>query len=262
MMQVDLILFAGQSNMAGRGVTSERWPEKAPPVIDGAGWEYRAVSAPGRLWPITEPFGVEENRPEGIDDRWGEVRAKTGSLVSAFVNAYYRECGVPVIAVSASKGGSAIAEWQPGGAYLTDAMTRLSDARQWLIVNGYEIRHVFCAWCQGETDGDLGTSEAVYTQQFDAMLAEMLGNGIERLLQIRIGQCNIPGAETRYQQMIKWQDRLAATRENVLQTSVCFAEMRDRSQMKDAFHYYQTAYNEAGEEAGRNAAKASKNADC
>ena len=45
----DLFLFAGQSNMAGRGITSERFPGKAPAVLKGAGVEFRAVSDPGRL---------------------------------------------------------------------------------------------------------------------------------------------------------------------------------------------------------------------
>lgn len=120
-MTVDLILFAGQSNMAGRGVTCDRWPAPSPAVMEGAGWEFRAVSDPSRLHPLSDPFGVEENRPDGINDRWGEVRAKTGSMVPAFVNAYYAGCGVPVVGVSASKGGSVIAQWQPGCALLDDA---------------------------------------------------------------------------------------------------------------------------------------------
>ena len=45
----DLFLFAGQSNMAGRGITSERFPGKTPAVLKGAGAEFRAVSDPGRL---------------------------------------------------------------------------------------------------------------------------------------------------------------------------------------------------------------------
>lgn len=157
-MTVDLILFAGQSNMAGRGITTDQWPQTSPVVTEGAGWEYRAVSDPGCLHPIADPFGVEENKPEGINDCWGEVRAKTGSMVPAFVNAYYATCGVPVIGVSASKGGSTISEWQPCSAYLTDAMQRLQDARSWLQASGYTIRHTYCLWCQGESDSDRGTS--------------------------------------------------------------------------------------------------------
>ena len=100
----DLFLFIGQSNMAGRGVSSPRWPEGAPELTPGAGFEYRSVSAPEQLFPIQEPFGAAENDPNGIF----EPGMKTGSLVTAFVNAYYAQTHTPIIGVSASKGGSAI----------------------------------------------------------------------------------------------------------------------------------------------------------
>ena len=65
-MEYDLFLFAGQSNMAGRGITSPQWPQPAPSLTPGAGYEYRAVSDPGHLHPMAEPFGAEENDPNGI----------------------------------------------------------------------------------------------------------------------------------------------------------------------------------------------------
>lgn len=252
---IDLILFAGQSNMAGRGVTCARWPQPAPQLTPGAGWEFRAVSDPTRLYPIGEPFGVAENRVGGINDCWGEVRAKTGSMVTAFVNAYYAGCGVPVVGVSASKGGSSMAQWQPGGDYLTDALSRLDAAGAWLKENGYTVRRTLCLWCQGETDGDEGTADAAYVAGFDAMLTAMKAAGIQRLLMVRIGQCNIPGSEDRYLPMLALQDRIVRARDDVAMVSGCLAGMRERGLMKDSFHYYQQAYNEAGTEAGSAAAK-------
>lgn len=85
MKTYDLILFAGQSNMAGRGISTEKWNEPAPLLLDGAGMEYRAVSDPEHIHKIEEPFGVNENNPNGIY----EPGMKTGSMVTAFVNAYY-----------------------------------------------------------------------------------------------------------------------------------------------------------------------------
>ena len=61
--RADLFLFMGQSNMAGRGETCAAWPEGAPALLEGAGWEFRAVSDPTRLYPIGEPFGVNETGP-------------------------------------------------------------------------------------------------------------------------------------------------------------------------------------------------------
>lgn len=43
MMEADILLFMGQSNMAGRGDD-----QLAPKVLPGAAWEYRAVTEPDR----------------------------------------------------------------------------------------------------------------------------------------------------------------------------------------------------------------------
>ena len=47
--------------MAGRGIVTDKWPQKAPVLVKGAGYEYRAITAPDRLCPIEEPFGADEN---------------------------------------------------------------------------------------------------------------------------------------------------------------------------------------------------------
>ena len=51
MMEADILLFMGQSNMAGRGDD-----QLAPKVLPGAAWEYRAVTEPDRLVPLAEPL--------------------------------------------------------------------------------------------------------------------------------------------------------------------------------------------------------------
>ena len=77
---MDVIMFMGQSNIAGRGDSKEELP-----LFMGA--DFRAVSDPERLYPIADPFGVHENRTGGIDDG----AKKTGSLVPAYVRRYYEE---------------------------------------------------------------------------------------------------------------------------------------------------------------------------
>ena len=69
-----LMMFMGQSNMAGRGNAAE-----APELTQGAGYEYRAVTAPDRLSVLQEPFGKNENNARGVT----EPGMKTGSMVSA-----------------------------------------------------------------------------------------------------------------------------------------------------------------------------------
>nr|MCR5602177.1 hypothetical protein [Lachnospiraceae bacterium] len=101
---VDLIMFMGQSNMSGTGGNAQY----APRVPGGYGYEFRAISDPTRLYPIEEPFGINENVPGAIEDL---PIAKRGSMVSAFVNRYYELTGVPVVAVSASSGGRDTGFW-------------------------------------------------------------------------------------------------------------------------------------------------------
>lgn len=265
--EVDLFMFMGQSNMAGRGITSEQWPERAPDLTPGAGWEFRAISDPAKLHVLGEPFGVEENNPSGINDVFsGGTKAKTGSLVTAFVNAYYEQIGVPIVGVSASKGGSRIAQWQPGAkdGFLKDALERYGNAVKYLgksvrdvetetQESPYQIRHRYMLWCQGESDGDKGTTAAEYQEMFHVLWQEMKKAGIEKCFLIQIGKKNVPGQEDDYEEIRRAQEELCDGKE-IIMVSRCFGGMLERGLMKDAFHYYQQAYNECGAEAGRNVA--------
>lgn len=249
---VDLFMFMGQSNMAGRGITSNVWSEEASELIDGAGYEFRAISDPTKLHKISEPFGVKENTTDGIDD--GIM--KTGSMVTAFVNAYYKNTGIPIVGVSASKGGSTLSQWQPDAeeGYLKDSIKRLKDAVSYLHTNGYAIRHKYMLWCQGESDGDVNTPKEEFESMFDTLLKEMLNAGIEKLFMVRIGNCNIPGSEDRYTKYIQYETEIAQNNKDVVMVSCDLAGMRKRGLMKDDFHYYQAGYNECGTNAGINTA--------
>ena len=95
---MDVILFMGQSNMSGACGDAS----KAPELLEGAGYEYRAITDPDTLHVLEEPFGVNEHKEGALDDR--ELLERNGSLVTAFVNAYYEQTGTPVVAMSASRG--------------------------------------------------------------------------------------------------------------------------------------------------------------
>lgn len=160
--EVDFFAFMGQSNMAGRGIA-----EQAPTVPQGHGYEFRAITDPSTLHPITEPFGKDENLLSGIY----EPGMKTGSLVSAFVNSCYQQTGVPIVGVSASKGGSSIAEWAPGSSFYSDAASRTRQCLIWLQNHHINVRHRSMVWCQGCTDGDLHTDPEVYYRKTRDMLS-------------------------------------------------------------------------------------------
>lgn len=241
----DLFLFLGQSNMAGRGITSQQWPEAAPSLTPGAGYEYRAVSDPECLHTVKEPFGTAENDINGIY----EPGMKTGSMVTAFINAYYTKTGVPVIGVSASKGGSAIGEWQGKHDYLSDAIARFDHTVNYLKEQNITVRHCYMLWCQGETDGDLGTSPDDYKAGFKNMFTLLRAKGIETCFLITIGEYNGERGFD-YSRIRQAQLELAEELPHVELVCDDFHTMRRRGLMKDEFHYYQKAYNEVGTAAG------------
>lgn len=245
---VDLVMFMGQSNMAGRGVAAE-----SPVVPIGHGYEFRAISDPNRLHNIVEPFGVKENNPSsGVNES-----SKTGSMVSSFVKAYYESTKTPIVAVSCAKGGTRLNWWQPGGGPLNDAINRHNLAKTWLENNGYIIRNDFMVWCQGCSDGDVNLPAATYQEQFKKMVEEMMKHGIQKCFMVRIG--NHRDNPTQYDDIISAQTELGKTYKNVVLVSTKFASMASDGLMKDSFHYKQEGYNIVGRDAGINTAFYIKN---
>mgnify|MGYP000004244421 FL=1 len=242
---IDLAVFMGQSNMAGRGNAKE-----APIVKKGMGYEYRAITEPDKLVTLQEPFGEKENNPEGVN----EPGMKTGSMVSAFVNACVQWTGVPIVGVSCAKGGSAIAEWMPGTAYYEDALQRVEKCRDWLEKNEYHVRHSYMVWCQGCTDGDLKTPKDIYEKQTEKMLESFLKDaGLEECFLIQIG--NHRDAPELYLPMQQAQEEIAAADSNIVMVSKTFRTFAEKGLMKDQFHYLQEGYNIVGREAGENVGK-------
>jgi hypothetical protein len=173
--------------MAGRGVTSDIFTEEPPDVVYGTGFEFRAISDPTKLYHIKEPFGVNENKIGGIND---SQPAKTGSMVSSFINAYYKTTGKVVVGISASQGGTRINQWLPDGTLLPDAINRLTDAVAFLESHNYVIDRKYMLWCQGESDGDDGTPINTYKSKFKTMFNAMKSAGIQKCFIVRIGKYN------------------------------------------------------------------------
>lgn len=255
--QVDLFMFMGQSNMAGRGITNTDHPEIAPTIIDGAGYEFRAISDPTKLYNIAEPFGVNENLLGKIDDTQGDAAhtpEKTGSMVTAFVNAYYSSTKVPIVGVSASDGRTKVLDWSPDYARLHDAMQRLDDCVTYLTHSNYTIRHKYMLWCQGESDGDAGTEKEVYKTRLKSTYNAMVAHGIEKCFVVRIGQYNGTDNPDRYTPIMEAQTELAKESSDFIMVSTDLYSMKDRGMMKNLYCYYQDAYNEVGTYAGVNTA--------
>ena len=237
---VDLVIFMGQSNMAGRGVAAE-----APVVQEGHGYEFRAVSDPTKLYTIAEPFGVNENR--GVISE----TTKTGSLVSAFAESYYAYTGVPIVGVSAAQGGQKIEFWETGGDALNETITRYNDAKSFLLNNGYTIRHQYMVWLQGETDGAKNTSTNTYKAKLTALFGEMNKQGVEKAMVIRIGERQ--NNETQHDAIILAQTEICRESDDFVLISGKLAGVAS-ADMKDSAHFKQSTYNEVGADAGKNMA--------
>ncbi len=137
--KVDIIVFAGQSNMTGVGNTA-----LAPKLKNHAGYAYNYVTAKNKFSDLKEPFGRGQD-----DENLQNYDYARGSMVTAFVNAYYQKTKTPVIAVPASAVGtgsvsgriSDISPWSP------ESMRQKSSHRK----KGLTVRHTYLIWMQGKT---------------------------------------------------------------------------------------------------------------
>ena len=127
---VDLVLFSGQSNMAGRGDYDE-----ATLLPAGEGYEYHSVTEPGVLSSVKEPFGKYENNDNIHDAGSNGIDRRSGDMVTALMKAYYDKTGVPMVGVQASRGGTKTSYWLTAAQY-NEAIARYNEAEHYLNDSG------------------------------------------------------------------------------------------------------------------------------
>ena len=239
--EVDLMLFVGDLNMAGRG---DRTADITVP--EGHAYEFRAVSDPTKLYPLTADFGAAENREGGIDD--GEN--KTGSLVPSFCEAYYAKTGVPVVAVSASVGGVDIAGWGSGNGVLEDAVNRLEAAKAFLNASErYTVRHIFTVFSHGETDAAEGVTADAYLKGARTVVSTLARRGAEKCFLIGCGSRTDAAFGV---EVIRGAQETLCGEAEVIPVSTAFAALTDELVAPD--RYTQAGYCRVGTNAGENAA--------
>lgn len=242
--EADIILFAGQSNMSGAGGNAA----EAPELIKGAGYEYRAITAPDELTVLTEPFGENEHKEGYLDDR--ELIPRAGSLVTAFVNSYYKDTKERVVAVSASRGSAQISSFNN---YLVeDVIGRLEGCKAAMTAQKVNIRHIYLVWFQGETDAYTGTSAEQYIGGMQNLLHTLQPYGVEKCFVIQIGNVTMGGekVDTSYLQQV--QEQLCEEDENFILISTLPKKLEGEEYTEDGIHFNQTALNLIGEDAGNN----------
>lgn len=238
--QVDIILFMGQSNMSG----AEGDVGFIPELTDGAGYEYRAITNPDRLYVLEEPFGVDENKEGFLDDRY--ILSRNGTMVTAFVNAYYAETGVPVVAISASRGSSPIALWLDH--LFIDAQDRLKSCESYLTSNGIDIRHCYMVWMQGEADANMKTGKEDYITSMKQLMDQMESVGVEKCFLIQIG--NYLEQPEHHNLIQEAQIELCQQDDRIFLVSTIAAEL-DEYLDTAGIHFYQEGLNLIGTDAGR-----------
>ena len=239
--------------MSGRGDANA-----AVKCDSNAGFEYKAISSPDTLLPITEPFGLGEDKEGALCDVSGGISKRTGSMVSAAVDEYYKRTHRRVVAVSASKGGTNTVEWLEKG-LLADAIERFDRAKQFLTDKHIHIGRTLVVWCQGESDGDAKRTAQAYTENVKRIFDEFKAHGAEKCFMIQTGHYNYvkypgigkghTGAEwDAYYEIIRnAQAALCQSDEDFVMAASLEPYLWD---MKDNFHYNQTTYNEVGRTVG------------
>lgn len=240
---VDLIFFMGQSNMSGAAGDASL----APYVPEKAGMEFRAVSDPTTLYPITEPFGINENRVGGLNEYPG---AKKGSLVSAFINEYYKETGRKVIAVSMSMGATDMDTWMSPGV-TSDIKQRLDTTLSYLRNNGYNIGHMYALWLHGESDAIKGTDPGVYRTDLDNVMRPLFIGGVRKVFII------VPGRTIDYRDIfldiVNIQKQICADSDYYAIATTVLSKI-SAEYMKDQYHYNQHVLNLVGIESAKSVA--------
>ena len=241
---MDLIIFMGQSNMSGAGGDASAAPE----LTEGSGYEYRAVTDPDTLHVLSEPFGEKENRG-ALDDT--ELLERKGSLVTSFVNAYYGQTKVPVVAVSASRGSSSLNGWLTKG-LKEEAAERLKAAKDCMKKEKIHVYRTYMVWFQGEADANLETTADEYKAQLAELVSYMKEQGVEKCFLIQLGPDLTDPAK--HQEIMDAQLAACEENEDLVLVSTLPAELTDPD-LRDVLgiHYKQEALNLIGADAGKNA---------
>lgn len=289
--EIDIILFAGQSNSCGRAVVSDKASDLdvfSTVDIDKA-FTYHSPTVKNALettpQPITEPILANGTNGECY------------GYIPAFLNAYYATTGRKVCACFKSVGGMMMNNWLPytivdkagtkdtttKGEYYQPMVDFINGAKEKISGDmSCLIGNIFLVWCQGENDAayygyendyanaleqTLTTDEAkkaYYKEKFADMLNSLKKDAdVQKAFIVRIGHSNQTDmANVRNKVIIDAQSEMCRENEDCVMVSGLFAGAKcfkeedgtTRNLMKsDGSHYLPEGYFRVGIEAGTNA---------
>lgn len=276
--EVDLVLFAGQSNSCGRAQLADcSTPEDFMMQI-----------------PIEKAFhfnGTASTTEVQIVEPISANGTSTYGYIPAWLNAYYETTGRRVCAAFTSVGGANLNTFVPfklddnsqptttANATYTKMVTNTNYAKTQLEKLGYTIGGIYLVWCQGENDGYYyGTSNSYatkyeqsltttpakrkyYADLFMTMIDGLKKDiGLEQTFIIRIGHRKGQPWDV-YGPIVYAQNDLGRYQEDCVLVSTVFAGAEKfieedgsiRCIMRDVTHYKPEGYIRAGLEGGVNA---------
>lgn len=236
LMTVDLVIFAGQSNMSGAGGDAKA----APAVPHGCGYEFRSGQDPMGLYEVVEPFGARES---GYLSDPAELRF--GTLASAFMNKYYSATGVPVLGVSMARGGTDLVQYWSDAPVKAELMTKYDNVCAWCTANHVKIRKKYVVWLQGESDAMKGVDSATYQTLLNQLFTPLFNKGLQQVFVITPG--NLTGSPGAFDIIINAQKDLCAKNGYFTLGTETLHALPD-IYLTDGIHYNQAALNLVGEE--------------
>ncbi|MCM1162459.1 MAG: Ig-like domain-containing protein [Roseburia sp.] len=238
--EVDIIIFAGQSNMTNVGKAS-----LAPAIKDGAGYEILFTKK--KLSPLREPFGVQQK---------GKVTKDSGgTLASAFANAYFSQTKTPIVATNTARGATGLGQWS--GSYYKKVITSANKTKRILKKQGLKIRHCYMVFFQGENDATYDISTAAYQQHLMLMLGRIRQKSdVEKCLIIRIG--NNLNDPTSFNRIAAAQTAICMDNRDFVLISTIASGFDKTYYQGDGLHFTQEGLNKIGKQAGTMAGKYAK----
>lgn len=234
LITVDLVIFAGQSNMSGAGGDVAL----APSVPNGHGYEFRNGQDPAGLYVVKEAFGSRENSyisdPDGV---------RKGTLVSAFMNSYFASTGVPVLGISAARGGAGMNDFWMKPEVQSDLLSKYQAALDWCGANNVKVRKQYVVWLQGETDGINYLSAKDYIEDMKTLFSTLFARGLQQVFIISPG--NLEGVPGAYDVIIEAQKALAI-KDGRFTFATDTLKLLPNTYLVDGIHYNQDALNMVG----------------
>lgn len=241
---VDIIVFAGQSNMAGAG----GYYKLAPVPEYGTAYEFDVSTNTKKCMVLKEPFGEGVNRVNGLDDK--DVVSTRGTIASAFCVNYYKKTKTPVVGLACFWGGSSTNTWLNRGLVKT-TQKNIKLAKKYLEKKDVEVGHIYMVWFQGESDAAQGLSASKYISRMNKIYKKVKSVGVEKVFVITIGKDT--GHPDRNDTIIAAQKKLCKKNKAFIMASQTAPKLYDSrsSYYTDTVHFNQYGLNKIGYEAGK-----------